>query len=209
MPIRFNASLGRYIGDDGRIISFQNVRDGLETVLEDAKRTMQAAARGLQDGSVTLAQWRDIMAQEVKTTQSVSYMAARGGAFAMSAEERAQIAAQTLDQLKFLNNYALQIQSGAQPLNNSLLTRSNMYAQAGRSTYEYGKSVTAEKMGYSEEKNVLGPADHCNGCLGETRRGFVRLGDLVPVGQRDCYANCRCHLVYRGVGRAESSIFGD
>ena len=56
-------------------------------------------------------------------------------------------------------------------------------------------------QGYTEYRNVLGLAEkHCDGagsCLGESSRGWVAIGSLIPIGARTCGGNCLCSYEYR------------
>ena len=58
------------------------------------------------------------------------------------------------------------------------------------------------EQGKTECRNVLGPADHCEGansCIEQTAKGWVPIGGgaMVPIGSRLCLSNCRCRLEYR------------
>lgn len=50
-----------------------------------------------------------------------------------------------------------------------------------------------------EERNILGIAEHCASCIRETKRGWVPIGTLIPVGLRDCWFGCKCTVGYRSV----------
>lgn len=76
-------------------------------------------------------------------------------------------------------------------------------AELRRAGREY-KDAEAQAMALSlavqtdaMERNLLGIADHCAGCIIETKRGWVPYGTLIPLGQRDCKAGCRCTIIYK------------
>lgn len=102
-------------------------------------------------------------------------------------------------QAGFLLRWRDQIATGDHILGGASRSRASLYAHAVWST---AVGVFAGKMkreGFGEESNQLGVSDHCLGCLGETSRGWVRVGELVPVGLRQCGPRCHCYIIYRGV----------
>lgn len=47
------------------------------------------------------------------------------------------------------------------------------------------------------ERNVLSAGENCNGCIAEDARGWVPLGDLIPIFHRfPCREHCHCHLEF-------------
>jgi hypothetical protein len=56
------------------------------------------------------------------------------------------------------------------------------------------------------ERNLLGNAEHCQpdprrphipDCPSLTRKAWVAIGTLPPIGERLCVWNCRCEIEYR------------
>jgi hypothetical protein len=72
-----------------------------------------------------------------------------------------------------------------------------LYAEAGRGTYYVFTTKEMRAAGKTEEENQLHPAEHCQSCLDEAARGWVPIGTLIPIGQRDCLGRCRCTISYR------------
>jgi hypothetical protein len=96
----------------------------------------------------------------------------------------------------YLEKFAERIANGQQPLNGNLENYAQMYAEAGRGTYHQVERTVMADAGFTREFNILHPAEHCVGCLGETARGKVPIGALLPVGGRTCRRRCRCTLGY-------------
>lgn len=100
-------------------------------------------------------------------------------------------------QLNWLQGLVNDILAKRQRLDGTLLRRIAMYAGGGWSALQEIMRQVAFMDGMREERNVLGLAEHCQGCIIETEKGWVPIGTLVPVGERTCLANCRCHLTFR------------
>lgn len=100
-------------------------------------------------------------------------------------------------QLAYLDRLISDLQSGRQLLDGSFLRRFAMYAGSGWAALQELARQEAFMDGKREERNRLGVAEHCGGCIEETEKGWVPIGTLVPIGSRDCLSNCRCHMEFR------------
>lgn len=82
-------------------------------------------------------------------------------------------------------------------------SRARSYARAIRITYSRIAHTVAEVSGKTECRNRLTPADHCStsgeviGCPELSRKGWMPLGDMVPIGSRRCKWGCKCWIEYR------------
>jgi hypothetical protein len=177
----WDAPSGRYRGAGGRYVTHAQVRAWLDVALDNASERMAALARQLQARQIDLVTWQIRMAREIKNVQLYSAAAAKGG----------------WAQLEYLNDFAREIRTGAQPLDGRFVARVRLYAQSGRQLHHRTERVEMQVRGYDEEQNVRYAGDSCAGCVGETARGWVRIGTLIPVGQRDCKGNDRCRVIYR------------
>ena len=99
-------------------------------------------------------------------------------------------------QYQWLDNFASEVYSGIQP-SNTLLRRAKLYAQSGRGTYEEMKRIVAQDRGYTEERRLLSPAEHCNGCVEEAMKGWQPIGTLRQIGDTECVTNCVCRFIFR------------
>lgn len=100
-------------------------------------------------------------------------------------------------QIAFFDNLLAQVLSGQQAMDGTLLRRLMMYAGGGWAAMGEVARQLAYADGFREERNILGIAEHCGGCVGETARGWVPIGTLIPVGERDCLSNCLCTMEFR------------
>ena len=180
-----------------RFVKREQVRQALDIALDRSRNEVARLSRELVAGRINLADWQKAVAQEVKSMHMASGALAAGGWAQMTPQMTGRIGRIIRDEYAYLANFAQQIKSGQQRLDGSLVTRANLYAQAPRGTYHAIEQRGMMEQGKTECRNVLGPADHCEGCLTETAKGWVPIGALVPIGDRLCLANCRCSVSYR------------
>lgn len=100
-------------------------------------------------------------------------------------------------QKEWLARLVADILSGRQAVDGTLLRRIAMYSGSGWSALQELSRQLAYMSGKREERNILGIAEHCAGCVVETGKGWVPIGTLVPVGERDCLSNCMCEIEFR------------
>jgi hypothetical protein len=193
----WDAASGRYRNSQGRYVSQAAVRDAVDDVLDAATARMQALARRLQSGALDLASWQRQMAQEIKMSHLAVAMVAHGGRAAMGPAEYGWAGQRIREQYGYLRAFARQVASGEQSLADPLVARSALYGQAGRATYEAMRERDDRARGFDEERSVLGIADHCSDCVGEAAKAWSPIGTLIPIGRRQCKANCRCRIERR------------
>lgn len=197
MPFSFEPATGRYRDANGRFVPDQSIRRALDVVLDAQAQTMRTLTQQLMDGALSLPDWQQQMMQATKSVHLVGLAVAHGGWNQLDQSDFGWVGQRIRSQYGFLNRFGADIAAGRQKMDGTLLARSELYAQAGRATHRAAEQRLATKRGLHEERNVLGAADHCAGCLSETARGWVRIGSLVPCGSRDCLVRCHCSLTYR------------
>lgn len=185
----------------GRLVLSRRVREAVDVVIRWGDWRVESATRMLLDGRLSLAEWQAAMARQIKLLHTAQAVAARGGWGSLTQTDWGYISGVLDTQLRYLERFALQIEAGEQPLTTGIISRAMQYARMSRATYEWLTGVTAREAGQDVEWNILGEADHCDDCLEQSARGPVPVGSLVPVGARQCLANCACELAY---GRREA-----
>lgn len=192
---KWNARAGRYtLG--GKFVKQSAIRGALDKALASTALRARELSLLLQAGGVSLIEWERLMRALVKDTQLYSAALARGGWAQMRASDYGRVGAAVKKQYTYLNRFASELGTGA-PLNGSFVMRASMYMSAGRHTYYQLHDRMQEELGMTEERNVLHPADHCNGCLEADALGWVPIGELPQIGNRDCLVNCKCDKEYR------------
>lgn len=178
----------------------------IEPFLSNVKFAMRFISARLQNGEVTLIQWQQEMMTLTKYSQLASALIANGGARNNTQTDYALIALIILAILLFLQKFAEEIETGKQLLNGLLLSRADLYANAGRDAYEEMRRKAQELyVGATEERRVLDPgAQHCatdkngwTGCPELAALGWRPIGTLPRLMDTPCRSNCKCHWIYK------------
>jgi hypothetical protein len=194
----WDSETGRYRNlATGRWVPDKTIKNAVERQVQKARQNMTSLSEQLRNGEVTLQEWRTGMLKEIKTAHIASSVAAKGGWAQMQPSDWGRAGQRVRGQYDYLNKFASEIQYGKQPLDGRFLQRADMYGSAARTTLEATRRADREENGMTEERNVLHPAEHCDGCLEETDKGWVPIGTLTPIGERECTVNDHCTLAYR------------
>lgn len=194
----WDARAGRYRdARTRRYVSEARVRLWLDEALENAEKRVDALASALRSGSVDLVTWQIRMARKIKNVQLYSAAAVKGGWAQLSPADLGRVGQSVRAQLEYLNRFAQQIKRGEQALDGRLNLRARQYANSGRQLYHRIERLEKETRGFTQERNLRYAGDSCAGCVEQTARGWVKIGTLVPVGQRLCRGACKCLPQYR------------
>jgi hypothetical protein len=201
----WNPAAGRYVSSTGAFIPFSAVKDvAIEALVVKTEAEMLVYLDLLRKGTIDVAQWESLMMRMLKNMHSASAIAARGGIAQMSQSDWGYVGSLLKEQYKYLHNFAQQIASGKQPLNGFANRRVSMYAEAVRSTFEQMRRRTAHLFGgATEERRMLGPAEHCTtvgeeeGCTELAKLGWQPIGSLPKISKTPCKTNCKCKFVFR------------
>lgn len=207
----WNETAGRYIKlSTGRFVPFSEVRDALEATIDVVSIRMNTLTQNLIDSQISLAEWEAGMLEQIKLAHTASAAASRGGWAQMSQADWGAAGRMIRDQYDYLRNFAEEIASGKQKLNGTALVRTDLYADAARGTFEQMRRRYEKLMnGMTEEKRVLGIADHCPGCLTQAEIGWQPIGTLDPIGAEECVTRCHCRFIYRKMGGDGKWIVND
>jgi hypothetical protein len=214
-PFRWNAGTRTYQTAGGTLVPDSRVRSALDVAIDVQAARLRSFTTLLQDGQLSLSEWQAMAMQAVKVTHLAAASAAKGGWAEMDAAARQWVSERVRVQHDYLRLFAQQVVDGRQPFNAAMLRRVAMYAEAARQTHREMQRQEARQAGATEERNVLGVADHCGGdaieagkeapldtCIGQTRLGWVPIGTLLPTGSRQCLTNCRCVILTRTTAEA-------
>jgi hypothetical protein len=191
----WNAKAGRYtIG--GRFVKQSEIRKALDASLAATSRTMANLSARLQKGNITLIEWERLMREAVKDAHLFSAALAKGGWAQMTQADYGRVGQMVRMQYTYLNRFAADIESGMN-LDGRFKARTEMYMEAGRTTYYNMYDQVQKKLGKTEERNILHSAEHCVQCIEQTGLGWVPIGELVQIGNRLCLTRCKCDKEYR------------
>jgi HPt (histidine-containing phosphotransfer) domain-containing protein len=189
----------------------RQVRAALDEAIDSAQDDVRALTQQLVDGDISLARWQQSMAQAVKDAHLNAGALTKGGFDNLSQADFGQIGGRIRDELEYLRGFAQDIENGAQRLDGTALRRSEMYMGKARKTHHKLHRKEMQKIGYNQERNVLGVAEHCEECVALTNRGdadgWVPNGTLTPIGDRICLSNCKCTIEYRTTETTDPSRF--
>lgn len=198
----------RYINlETGRFVSSTTVRDALESVMDASALRMDLLSQNLIAGEINLAQWQSGMMQQIKLAHTAAAASANGGWAQMTQSDWGFTGQLIRTQYDHLRNFAQQIESGKQPLNNRVLMRADLYGQAARGTYEAQRQRFEVNVNAVEEERRILEKDgaNCAGCLDQADLGWQPVGTLDPIGAEECGVNCRCEFEYRRAGELVES----
>lgn len=198
-PYRWNEKAGRYIGPNGNFVSKQEVQRAINEAIDQSAKEMRAAALLFREGDLSLSEWQLLMEREIKNTHLANAAAAVGGWAQMTQADYGRVGNQVKAQYQYLRSFVQDIQKGL-TLDGRFLNRVGLYIEAGRATFSLFEKLRNKARGMTEERNLLGAAEHCTGdgsCTQQTARGWVPIGELLPVGQRLCKVKCKCMIEYR------------
>lgn len=180
----------------GQFVTAKSVRTAVDTIIDAETVKIRDIAQRLIDGQINLAEWQIQTTALLKTLHVAMGIAANGGLENTSNADLGFIGSLIKKQYEFLRNFARDIKQGTQPLDGTLLARAELYTQSARGTYEDVIARSARNGGSTQEKSILGSADHCGDCVSEAAKGWSPIGSLIPIGQRQCLANCHCSMSY-------------
>lgn len=194
---QWDARAGRYRRRDGRFIPRLTVRRALDRALLAADREISAVSSRLVAGTVTISEWQTAVAAATRDAHLYSAALAKGGWAQMTQSDYGRVGAMLRERNKFLVRFAQEIEAGGLSLP-QIRARAEMYTESGRTIYHLTERIEMrDHYDMTEERSVLGPADHCAGCLAEREKGWVAIGSIQPIGTRTCLSRCKCHIEYR------------
>lgn len=156
-------------------------------------------ARGLQDGSLTLDQWKAGMREYLRNEYVLAMELAKGGRDNVTFADWGFVGSELKKQYQFLDNFAAEIAANPDRWlkGGSLFQRMKLYSDSAYTSLADMVQREFEKAGFTEERNKLGVADHCDECLSETAKSWQPIGTLIPIGERICIVKCKCTKEYR------------
>lgn len=154
--------------------------------------------QGVGKGTMSLSDFHLAMRAEVKSSFINNVAAAKGGYAQLSQSDYGRIGNEVKKQYRYLDNFVTELYSGTVKVGTSgFLSRVQLYFNTARTFYYKFDREAQEAAGMTEEHNMLHPAEHCGECVAQSDMGWVPLGTLVPIGERECVGNDRCTMVYR------------
>lgn len=180
----------------GRYISRGQVRQWVDQNIAASQRRIQQLSEALREGTINLAEWQAGMREEIKRVHLGSEMLIRGGKTQMTPADFGRVGQRVRAQYGYLNDFTEQLRRGEIRTDGSFFSRAKMYAASSRTAYHKSERDQLSALGYTKERSLLHPAEHCDLCVSEAERGWVPIGELIPIGERTCLGNDKCSIAY-------------
>lgn len=194
----FDPSSGSYRDAGGGRVDWSRIRRQYLRAERAAEGMGEVLANQLREGAIPLAVWQTEMRALMKSMHVAAMTLATGGKEMMTPATRGALGGHLAREYRALNNLANRIANGQQPLDGTLWRTARHYIRAARKTYYEGQRRRLRDTGFDQEKSVRTAAERsCRSCIAEEDRGWVNIGSLVPIGDRDCRRNCLCLMYYR------------
>ena len=196
MAYTYDSVLRRYRYANGRLITPSEFDAILTRVREEAiARSDQLIADRL-DSKLTIQQWLDAFAEDLKTTHEQMFLLGIGGQDRMTAADIQVLSDRVADQLGFLESFAGDIEAGSQS-EAQQRARARLYVRAAM----HSRSIAMRRStgaGDNQERRILNGTNHCDSCERYARRGWQPIGSLPDIGSDcECGSSCQCSFEFR------------
>jgi len=182
----------------GRLLPPERADEIFERRMAARKAEAVALAERFTAGRMTTREFQDAWARVAKDAHLEARMIAAGGKNAMTPTHYGAVGGRAGTEYRVIGSLGKQIESGELSAAQIRQAVARRFDAPVRETYRRGREYVHSRAGYMEERNHLEPgAMHCPGCEAEAGRGWVALGSIKPVGQRDCSTGCACHIEFR------------
>lgn len=179
-----------------RIVAEATLKLYVKVIGETARERMRAVTEREIAGHISRATWELAMRDEVKNLHRSMAIMARGGKDQMRAQDWGRLGNVIAKQNAYLNKFGSEVAHGMVS-EEQQLARSEMYASSAYSTYENARAIAQVESGVERGRRVLeAGAQHCADCEDFATEEFIPVDEIVPIGESECQANCRCFIEY-------------
>jgi len=181
----------------GRYVARSEVTNIVDQIILKSQARITADSDRFRSGLITLEEWQADMRQEIKRVHLATEAMVRGGWNQLGPSDFGRVGARVKEQYAYLSDFTQQLLNGEIRTDGAFMSRARLYAASVRASLHESMTEVVMAAGYTEERNVLHPAEHCTECLDQSAAGYVPLGTLVPIGARQCLGNDKCTMRYR------------
>lgn len=214
----YSKKVNRYFRrSNGNLVPPSEIATEVDRLIQYAMTNLESIGLELDGELISLRDWQNQVKAEIQNLHLSIAAAARGGMRNLDETARRQIQGVIKEQLTYLRNFALEIQTGRQELNGAFYNRLKAYARITRQTFYNSELQAMRARGIERARRLLGVAEHCTqsarpGCVEEAAKGYVDINLVIALGKCTCLYNCKCKLEYEGgftreeVAREQSRI---
>lgn len=146
---------------------------------------------------VEIDAWYAGMKWEIIRSNATAAIAGKGGFLRMTLQDWGRVVEQVRGEFGYLAQFAQDVADGKlSPA--QIAARASLYSQHAQVSYWQANVSAKRQAGFTQERRVLGQAEHCPDCVGYAAEGWVPIGSLPAPGDGSvCRANCQCTKEYR------------
>lgn len=181
----------------GRFVSREAIKRGVDQLILASQGRITTFSNELRSGTIDIAQWQEMMREEIKSTQLTTLALVKGGWKQLTQSDFGTVGNRIKEQYLYLEEFTQKLIVGSIRTDGQFMNYARMYAASARIGYHEEQQAMLEAAGYTSELNVLHPAEHCGQCVDCTSRGWVAIGTNPPIGSRTCLGNDRCSMSYK------------
>ena len=173
--------------------------DVVEQRIELYQSSIGSLTEGLSDGQLTVAEWQQVVAEDLRNMHLQNAAIGRGGWANLTDPDLRKIEDGLRFQYEHLDGFANDIVNGKLSPE-QIKARAQLYAQSGRAAYWDANTTTQSDTGYTEERRIaIGDKGTCTPCNDLEALGWQPIGSLPNPGGEPCdgLTNCRCTKEYR------------
>lgn len=178
----------------GKFISERAVRDAVDAVADLASRRMGESAARFRAGQISITEWQAESMQVIKQANVAATLLASGGRQNVTPQQWGAAGQMIRTEYAYFRRFVSDVLDGQQRQNGRLDARARMYGNIARRNYESLRRRQGYDNGFQYERNVRHSSEACRGCVAASAAGWVPIGTLPPIGQRECRGSCRCTL---------------
>ncbi len=180
--------------DTGQIRDTSHIAD--RRIAEITER-LNAITAPMWARQTSIGAWEISIAAQLRRLHLQMFALGRGGWDRIARRDWRIVEARLATEFSYLERLALDISAGRVSLA-EVLYRLSLYARDARTTYFEGARAAKDDAGYTQERRVLNPAEHCSDCVLHAAKGWRPIGSLpLPGDDSQCISNCRCGMEYR------------
>lgn len=196
MPWKYDGKTTEYIDDLGAKYDDTDKFFWLWAFLDNIAEEMRDVSGRYSDGAISIEVWRASMQELIEDANIAGYILGLGGIGQMEAGDYSGLDGLVVDQLVYLDKFEKDAPNMTKA---GIVNRAGMYASSAQQSFWLALEKAKKKAGLTQERVVLGNAEHCQTCIAWSDDGWQPLGTFPPLGAgySECLMHCRCHKEYR------------
>lgn len=184
-----------------RLVAEATLKLYVRVIGEASRERLRSITEKEVAGEISRATWELAMRSEVKQLHTTMAVLARGGKDQMRQSDWGRLGNVIAKQNAYLNKFGSEVAHGMVS-EEQQLARSEMYASSAYSTFENSRAAAQQESGIERARRVLEDgAQHCEDCEDFATDDFIPIDEVVPIGESECQANCRCVIEYEDTPR--------